>query len=191
MLVGIREWITGHLLILAGVAIFAAAIAGTYGGWKWRDYQAKADQLEQAKVANKALQDEIDRVASLTNKLRDIEHEAAAAMLTARDLKEKELKDVADKKDRVITGLRHDLRLRDPYRQAERPAETGRSETASAPGIVLPADDARLSGQLAEYLVGEASRADTVVVELNSCRRIPVQQHAQCGSLLQTAFNPR
>jgi type II secretory pathway pseudopilin PulG len=177
--------------LIVALMVAAVALAGaTYGGWKWRDYQAKADELTQAKAANKNLQKQIGKVADLQNRLRIAERTGAQNLVAAQSDKEKEVRNVRTEKDRVIAGLRADLvRLRDPWaKSAERKPEGAGSTTATAPGIVLPESGRELSEELGEYLVSEFARADEVAVELNYCRKVAREQNETCNQLLLEAF---
>jgi hypothetical protein len=177
------------LVVFSGLLLAACALCG-YAGWQWRDYQAQEDQLEQAELANQALEAEIARVVDLTNRLRSVEDASRAELVEINNRHERSLRDVVAEKDRTIRNLRNGLlSLRDPYPQGA-PAQAGDSGSAAGttPGVVLPEGGARLSAGLAEYLVGEASRADGVVHDLNYCRAVAVEQHNTCNSLLREAF---
>lgn len=173
--------------LAVAIAIAIAMLAGaTYGGWKWRDYQAKADQLHQVMVANQALADEVKRVTDLTNRLRVAESEGATRRVKDRDEYERNLLNVAKTKDRVIADLHADIiRLRDPWtRPASGTAKTDGASTSATPGVVLPVGGSELSKQLSEYLIDESGRADGTVVELNYCRSVAREQHDTCNKLL-------
>jgi hypothetical protein len=188
-------WVTGLIptkfLIIAGIVIAIAMLAGaTYGGWKLRDYQATQEKLEQAKIANRALQAKVNEVVDLTDRLRTAEHVGAAKLIQAQWEKERELKDVITEKDTTISELRLGLfRMRDP---GTRPTErAGGAITSGIAGVtpVVPSErGTELSDQASEFLFGEAARANATVVELNSCRKIAREQNETCNQLLRDAF---
>jgi hypothetical protein len=188
-------WIIGRVstpyLIIAGIVIAIAMLSGaTYGGWKLRDYQAAQEKLEQAEIANQALQAKVNEVVDLTDRLRKAEHEGAAALILAQDEKERELQNVTDEKDRTINALRLGLlRLRDPgTRPTERAGGAITSDLAGVTPVVQSETGAELSDQLSEFLIGEAARANRTVVELNSCRKIAREQNETCNQLLREVF---
>jgi hypothetical protein len=187
----ITGWIPTPYLIIAGIVIAIAMLSGaTWCGWKLRDYQAAEERLEQAKTANQALAAKVQEVADLSSKLRKTQQEATDDRLKAAWEKERDLKNVTEQKDRVIHSLRLGLiRLRDP---GTRPTErAGGAVTSSITGVtpvVQSERGAELSDELSEFLVGEASRADEKVVELNACKVDIRIQTEKCNQLLRESF---
>jgi hypothetical protein len=187
----ITGWIPTPYLIIAGIVIAIAMLSGaTYVGWKWRDYQAKAEQLDQAKIANKALDAKVKEVADLANRLRMAEHVGASKLIQAQEEKERELKNVTTEKDTIIAKLRLGLiRMRDPgTRPTERAGGAITSTITGVTQVVRSERGAELSDQASEFLFGEAARANATVVELNSCRKIAREQNETCNQILREAF---
>ncbi|MDR2219715.1 MAG: hypothetical protein LBE24_03950 [Methylobacillus sp.] len=175
-------------LKFAAIASLAALIIGMYAGWQIRDWQADSEALKVQEATNQKLQAEIRRVADLQNKLRAQEREAGEALMQAETDRQKEIENVRKTKDATIAALRSDLvKLRDPW-AGDRETACGSTQTPETAGTVLPDRTGELSNQLAEYLVSEAARADAIVVELNACRRVAVDQNAACNRMLVEAF---
>ena len=113
-----------------------------------------------------------DALAKATQSAKDIEHASQEAQVAASETYQKGLTHVTQTKDRVIAQLRAGtLRLRDPgskYTLDTNPmspigASTGRCNVGEKTGF---------SDELNQFLVGEASRADSFVAQLTACQAI-------------------
>jgi hypothetical protein len=179
-------WIPLQYRLIAILAVLVVTHAAAFGtGWKWRDYQAKADQLQIEKEHNRIMAAKHKRVIAMTNDIRAAERRGFAALQTTRDKYERKMSDERAKTAVAIADLRAGLfRLRDPGGPSIRAGGGITTTTGTAAGEVRGNCEAGLSGQAAEFLLGEAGRANGLVIELNECRETALKQNRQCNELL-------
>jgi len=150
---------------LAVAALMAAMIVGAYrAGQKAERAYWQERELQAVAAADKALTQAYET-------MRAMERNAQAAMVAASDAYQKELAHVRNEKDRVIAGLRaRGIVLRDPWSPyIDAHPMPG---TATGTGGCDATQGGEFSQQTAEFLVGLASEADEVVVQLGRCQQV-------------------
>ncbi|MDR2188922.1 MAG: lysis protein [Azonexus sp.] len=172
--------LTGRAIALALMAALAlgvyTAVSSIYEagrGFERGLWQAR--EAEELIAANA-------EIARLVTAARAAEQAHSAAMAAAALSYQEKITHETHRRDRVIADLRNGaLRLRDPG-----PATTGQNaacdpaaqtSTAAAGGDDPPAPG--LSRPTAEFLVGEAARADAVAVQLAACQTVVVADRQQ------------
>jgi hypothetical protein len=121
--------------------------------------------------ANKELADVNTKYAELQTKYREKERQFAVDQAAIAEKYRKEREDNDRKKNAVIAGLRsRAIVLRDPGSAQSCGSSPGEA-TAPAPGSDGKAGT-ELSPELAQFLVGEADRADGIVKQLAACQEI-------------------
>jgi hypothetical protein len=177
------------IVILVVLAVTHAAAFGA--GWKWRDYQAKAEQLEQEQAKITALTSLNARILQIQkdNRRAETKHQSRLAGIS-RDYQNK-LKEHNHEKDRVIAGLRNgSIRLRDPGVKPTVRAGGGIGAEALAATVGRDGKTGGGSGELsteaAGFLWGEATRADQTILRLifqiDACQAIVEEDRRLCGS---------
>ena len=136
--------------IKLGAAIAALLVAFTSGwiinGWRWNNAALKlAAAQTQARI-------EAERQS------RNQELALQAAADNARNTKDGEITIIRSQLDAALVSLRER-----PLRSANLPGATSTCPTATG---------AQLSREDAEFLTGEAARADEMIAELNACRAV-------------------
>lgn len=137
-----------------GAVVIAATAFGA--GWKVQGWRWDASLRQEAE----------NRVAA-TNAARAREHELANAAATIAQTLEKDKADALRKKDRIIADLRAGaigLRLPMPVPDSgSPPAAAGKCDGRAA---------GELPREVAEFLLGEAARADEVTKQLAACQAV-------------------
>jgi len=171
MLKTISTLFTAYRLYFYGVILIGLVI----GGWKLYDTvydrgYAAAESVWTARHAkdNAAWQDQL---YEQMNRVRHVEWEAGLAQNALererQEEREKHAKDVADLNAKLRSGA---IRLHDPYATPRNQADCNRGAEGTADST--RADQERgteLSTTTAEFLAGEADRADGVVMKFNRC----------------------
>ena len=168
--------------ILLGIGIAFIASVLTVGGY---EHHAGAT-AENAKWEQRYAQ-ETAQAAATINKLqteaRTKEAAYEAGMVALAGNYQKELKNEQDQSAADLAAVRAGaLSLRDPFATgtlSAGPSSAG-TITASA-GSGHGAPGCELSQPTAEFLVGEADRADGIVRQLDACQAIVVQDRQECG----------
>ncbi len=113
------------------------------------------------------------KIKSMEENYRQQEQDAATAIAVISSQHQRELHHVKADKDRVITDLRSGAyRLRIPVASAINTYGDNPSQAAPATNCRDGEARAELSGAAAEFLVGLASEADEVVVQLGACQAV-------------------
>lgn len=162
----------GAIKAAAYLLIAAAICAGLYALHN-SVYQsgARAERVIWQAKENKDLAEAGRKYAELQTKYRKMERQSALDQAAIAENYRKEVKENDRKKNAVIADLRRrSIVLRDPG--GTQSCRSGAAETgAAAPGSNGKAGG-ELSGELAEFLVSEASRADEVVKQLTTCQKV-------------------
>lgn len=142
------------------------------GYWQHGDGQTmertqwQAREVKELKAAN-------DKIAELEHAARSAELDYAAAMDKVATQFEQEKRNANIKTNRLIAQLRAgDLRLYDPAARSESACAGTTSATPASPGSGDGATAGGLSGAATEFLLGEAERADEIVLQLNACQGV-------------------
>lgn len=136
-----------------GAVISALLMAGVW----WRGYAAGKDTVQQKWDAEKVKTERAAQVAA--DKVRQTER----ALQTQADSHQKEKRDAIDSLAREHRAALYSLRNRPQRAAGAVPDPAGSAQ--GQPGCT----GAELSREDAEFLVGEAARADTLRVELEAC----------------------
>ncbi|WP_416242773.1 lysis system i-spanin subunit Rz [Azospira sp. APE16] len=131
---------------------------------------------------NAALTKANDRIKELEDNYRAKEREHAQDMATALAKYQEDLKHEKAAKDRAIADIRSgDLRLRIPVACPE--GAGGSTTAAPGPGAIGRDGETRaeLSVQASEFLIGLASEADEVVLQLTACQAVVIADRKQQG----------
>ena len=156
-------WLGGLLILI--LACGSSYVSGRHDGVKITAAKYEAQQI----VSDRSAADALARAAQSA---KDIEHASQTAQEAASATYQKELTNVTKIKDRVIAQLRAgSIRLRDPGAKYSLGANTLPS-IGTTPGGCNGGAEAELSDSLAEFLTGEASRADGVVAQLQACQAV-------------------
>lgn len=160
----------GTEYIIAGLAGLALLVALAFGVHRYAEGERKAGYAQAeaayAKRDNKAL-------AEANAKIEEYRKKEAAGAQGQVDIvvnlkKENEIE--LAKKDRTIASLRNGaLKLRDPGARSTTVCSTGATPTSPTNGSDGKTGS-ELSGQAAQFLSSEASRADQIVLQLQACQ---------------------
>lgn len=159
---------SGLALYAIGALAVVAVLAGTYR--YGRTDGAKLERTEWQTREKKADDAAAEKLAKLTTDKELKEREHASALVTISTQYQGELKNVLTKKDRLIADLRAGtVKLRDPgtsYSLSPNPV----SATGAGAGRCDGDAQTGFSDELVEFLAGEASHADEIVLQLTACQ---------------------
>lgn len=162
--------------VLLGVGVGAAwllSLAGV-GYWQYGVGQ-DAERVEWQDRENEELRTANATITLLQNEARQTEQAHAKRLAETSGKYEKEKAHEIAKRERVIADLRSGaVRLRDPGTTGQRACGSEGCGIAAAPGKCDGPAGGELSGQLAEFLVSEAGRADEVVRQLQACQEVVI-----------------
>lgn len=146
--------------------VLLAVLAGTH--WWVYSHGKAVVTLARDLAGAKRERDNNATINDLQQQLRRNESAAATKLLAAEARYRKGLLDVQAEKNRILAGhAAGRLRLSVPIKPTSCPAAGAAANLAE--GGANPAPRAELSAAAAEFLVGLASEADAVAVELNRC----------------------
>lgn len=137
--------------------LLIAALVATSAWCFYKEFQVRSLRAEVAELRAEM----VAAVAKADEERQAIERDADETLNQSRIEHAKALADQSARYERVVAGLRADA-----ARAALKPAATAPAECSG-----YAADPTRLSVPHAEFLVGEADRADRVVLELQRCER--------------------
>ena len=176
-------------LIVAGLAVLLVAaligVAAWYVEGQKRQAYSAGQQAERA--AWQSL--ESAKLLAANKRIRALEAERAAREAAHADAlaaidreKSKEVANVEARKERFVSDVvAGRIRLFDP---GARSCPRGGGDEGAAPragaGVGDGEGGGELSGPLAQFLIGEAARADKVVVRLSACQRILEEDRKVC-----------
>ena len=159
--------------LLVGALVFIGAITGAYfyghsNGVDSERVVWQAKEIKATQEADKALADAQAKVNAL-------QAQYANNLAVISGNYQQELKNVSATKDRTIAALRAGaIRLRDPgthYTLDPNPLPG----TSTSPGRCDGSSKGRLSDEIGEFLVSEASRADSIVDQLAACQAVIIK----------------
>lgn len=149
------------LAVLLPLLLWAIWLAGEASGRAAAELQAEADLAKERERAALVLLEAQGRV-------RQVEQQARREAAARDQLHQEQMKNVEDDKARVLRAHADGaVRLSVPVKRAE--CRASQPAASGAAGAGDPAPRAELSGAAAEFLVGLASDADKVALELNRC----------------------
>jgi len=152
-----------------------------YGGWKIRDNSARADaqKLTEAKLLEaQKLNDEIVRLQA---QIRAAEAEHQAKIVSISTTLQEQLQNVRKEQDKFVAGVRSGaIRLRIPATTGG-PVPSGTAQAGAAACRCDAAPGAELPREVAEFLWGEAGRAEEVVHQLTACQALVLEDRRVCG----------
>ena len=156
-------------ILIAALAALGLAIGAYFYGRSDGKAIERASWTEQQnsdlRTANRALD-------AAHRKNRDQEAQSAQKVAAVSTAYQKDLANANRTKDIAMAALRSGaLVLRDPAPSSP-PASGGTAEAAACPAGRDGREAGRLSDQAAEFLVSEASRADSYVAQLSACQQV-------------------
>lgn len=165
---------TAQIKLVIVLVVLGLAGAGFwyYGHWMYGEGK-KAAELTVAQRDNKDLIAARAEVSKLNADVRALEDQHAIEVAAIDTQGQEELRRVQAAKEKfvgdVVAGR---IRLFDPYTRCPGNSADSASKVASALSVGDAARGAELSKPLANFLIGEASRADQVVVKLTTCQTL-------------------
>lgn len=175
--------IPGIGYILAGVALIAALGIVAYkldnNGYKRGLSECQAAF---AKRDNEALSKALSDLSTATKKVRDLEIRSQEDQGKVAKTLQSEIKKVTNEKDKTIAAL-NDGSLRLRVELASRPSEGSGSSSGSVSSsgqLNNGPTTAELSGKTSEFLVSEASRADSIVKQLTAAQAALLADREVC-----------
>ncbi|MEQ6292207.1 lysis system i-spanin subunit Rz [Vogesella sp. GCM10023246] len=148
-------------------AIVVMLLLGLSHGLTYRSGQRAERQVWQLKTTTSE-RDNTATINDLQQQLRRKESAASSALLAAETRYREGLLNVQAEKNRILSDAAAGrLRLSVPVKPANCPAASAAANVAEDGAD--PAPRAELSDSATEFLVGLASEADAVAVELNRC----------------------
>jgi prophage endopeptidase len=158
-------------VLLTLVAVWAASLFGV-GRWQ-NDAGHIAERGVWQARANAELASANAKILQLSAEVRATEQRHASELDQVAAEYEKEKAHVAAQTDFVIAGLRAGgLRLRDPYTPAIPAGGDPAGQATPATSGGNGGTGGELSEQTSEFLIGEASRADEIVKQLQACQAV-------------------
>jgi prophage endopeptidase len=151
-------------------------------GWWQNRAGVTSERLVWQKRSNVELASVNAEILRLTEKARLDERRHNDQLAAAAAFYEQEKKRALEAKDRAIADLRAGaLRLRDPHATAcpSSPGTAGGATTS--PGERDGGAPGRLSREAAEFLLGEATRANEVVHQLAACQAVVRSDRARAA----------
>lgn len=177
------------LVALGLIAAIVLAVRGYLDNVRDEAYKAgrASALLEVAQRDNKALAEATRAIVALHKEKERLEAAHAAQVAKADADGRREIANVEARKERFIADVTAGrIRLFDPGRRADAACPGGGDGAAptavAAAGVGDGARAGELSGQTAQFLLGEAARADAVVVKLTAAQKLIQACHAQGAS---------
>lgn len=158
--------------IIIGLLIaWALSLVGV-GAWQ-NEAGHVAERVEWQARENKELVDANAAIKALEEKYRKAEQDHAAALGAIATNYEGKLSNATKQRAADLAAIRAGtLRLRDPGASGKCPDGDPMPGIAAAPGV----GDDRAAGELSqranEFLLGEASRADSIAEQLAACQQV-------------------
>lgn len=166
--------------IYLGVLLFWLASMAAVGAWQNRTGH-KVEEAKWLKKENTELvtaNAEIVRLTAEATKNKAKHEEALVAISTDY---QKEINDVESEKTKFIVGVRNgSIVLRQPARPKST-GESGVSETVASSSGCDGQADTELYPETAEFLSSEAARADKIVLQLDACQQVVIEDRKLCG----------
>jgi prophage endopeptidase len=160
------------ILLAFVLALIAAGLGGEYDGNK---RGINSERVAWQAKDNKELADANTKILQLENDARAKEQAHADALASIATNYEQELQNAENTRKADVTAARSGaLRLRDPGSHTEQACGGSPGQTATASGGRDGQAGGELSPELAEFLVSEADRADTIVLQLGACQAVIV-----------------
>jgi len=167
-----------YILLAAGVALVLSTFTGyMYGAKHERTAQIAERQAERLRMADASV-----KLIEATNaKVREIERESASRSADTSAEYQRKLKEKEHEKDRAVAAVRAGMRS-----MFVNVTPGSCTNDVPGPSPALGGRDgsgrAELSGAAAEFLIGEASRADKLAEQLTACQARVAQDFELCGS---------
>lgn len=179
----IPPWVKPLAALLAGIALAAAAAGAIY---TYGEHQFGLGETTERAAWLKRENTELTAANALIKKQEDqaraTEREHALALAGVSAQYQEDLKHEKTKADRVIGDLRRGaLRLRIPATCPDAARDGGAAATGAGSGGRDGETRAELSGAAAEFLVGLASEADAIVLQLTACQGVIAADRKQQG----------
>lgn len=166
----IPVWAKALGIVAIAVGIIFAISA--YNGWLI-NIGKTSERAEWLKRENTELTTANARIKTLEDEARAAEQSHGKAMVAASTQYQKDLSHEQATKDGVIADLRSGARrLRIELAAAKATGGSATAQAGAGPGRCDGGTTAELSESAAEFLVGLASEADTVVHQLTACQAV-------------------
>lgn len=164
--------------------LVAILVLGAVGGGAYYSGRTDGKKIERAEWQArelKAQQEAADALLAAQNNVERERKQHALAIASISTKYEERLQHVSKTKDRVIADLRSGgIRLRDPGSRYSIGINPVPGKT-NPPGECDGKTERGLSIELAEFLAGEATRADTIVEQLTSCQALILEALTSLG----------
>ena len=158
-------------IIIGLLVAWALSLAGV-GTWQ-NEAGHVAERVEWQGRENKELVDANTAIKALEEKYRKAEQDHAAALGAIATNYEGKIQDANNQHARDVAAVRSGtLRLRDPGASGKCPVGDPMPGIATSPGVGDGRAAGELSGQSSEFLLGEASRADSIAEQLAACQQV-------------------
>jgi hypothetical protein len=156
--------ITNPWVILGITLAWISSITGSYFYGHSNGVDNERTKWQKQNIEDTARYNEL--LISTQGKYRDLENKRAVDAAKLELEAKLQIKEVTNAKDKIINDLRTgSIKLRDQY-------STAKACSSGMSGTITSDDSERgseLSDQLSQFLIGEASRADQIVIKLNQC----------------------
>ncbi len=161
--------------LIIGLLIAWAASLGGVGWWQNEAGHVAERTTWQGKESTE-LRLANTKVLALEEAARKTEQDHAASLAEIATDYERKLSDANKQRADDVAAVRAGtLRLRDPNPPGQRACGDPTGAVAAGPGQCDGGAPGELSGDLAEFLVTEADRADGVARQLTACQRVVME----------------
>lgn len=169
----LRPW------VILGVLVAWLSSLVAVGVWQRAD-GARAERVDFQATENAELRAANAKINELTSTAlkNQAEHDTTLADLATHY--EGEMSDEKTKHEAAIAAVRRGYRLHDSGAKCPSGSAAGTAVTASGGGDGQT--EAELSGEASEFLLGEASRANEVVHQLELCQAVVIEDRRLCGA---------